>query len=171
MNPDGKHHKLRVTSSHKDVRLQTVQGFYGLLNPVKPGDEERMAFETTIRNPFDATEIGVRANVSPDPDAAKKTRFDIHVDPADLMLHQAQDHRTGKVLLLFASYKADGLEQPGAPMAFDVSLTQQQYETALHGGLAFRQSIAVGPGVRKVRAIVVDGELGSAGSVTVPIEP
>ena len=79
VNADGKHHKLRVTCSRKDVRLQTVPGFYGILPAIKPGDAERLAIETSIRNPFDETEIGLHAKVSPDPDAASRRRVSISV--------------------------------------------------------------------------------------------
>ncbi len=168
--PDGKHHKLRVTCTRKDVRLQTVPGFYSLLASRKPGDDERMTLEIALRSPFEATDIGLRASASPDPDTAQKMRFDMRIDPADLLLSQAQDHRTGKISFLFAPYGPSGLEQPAAPVTLNVSLTPEQYETATRDGIVVRHSIAVGAAVRKVRVIVVDGELGAAGSVTVPIQ-
>jgi hypothetical protein len=168
--PDGKHHKLRVTCTRKDVRLQTVPGFYSLLASRKPGDDERMTLEIALRSPFEATDIGLRASASPDPDAAQKMRIDMRVDPADLLLSQAQDHRTGKISFLFAPYGPSGLEQPAAPLTLNVSLTPEQYETATRDGIVVRHSIAVGADVRKVRVIVVDGELGAAGSVTIPIQ-
>ena len=86
------------------------------------------------------------------------------------MLREEQDHRSGKLFLLFALYEAGGLQKPDAPVGFNVSLTPQQYETAARDGIVLHQSVAVGAGVKKVRVIVVDGELGSAGSVTIPIE-
>jgi VWFA-related protein len=169
-NPDGKHRKLRVTCARKDVRLQTEAGSYAVLPPVRPGDLERLAFETAAHCPFDATEIGLRASVSPDPTSKQNVRFDVRIDPSDLLLTQTQDHRTGKVSLLFAAYGAKGLEQSSPPIPVNVSLTAQQYETATHEGVEVRQPIAVGATIRRVRVIVVDPELGTAGSVTIPVQ-
>ncbi len=170
VKPDGKHHKLRLICSHKDVRLLVEPGYYAMFPQPNPADMQRMDFEIALRSPFDATDIGLRASAAPDPTAPQKTRFDIHIDAADLLLHQGPDHRTGKIALLFANYGASGLQQPANPFTIDVSLTPEQYETAKRGGLEFHQSMATAADVRKVRVIVVDEELGAAGSVTLPLE-
>jgi VWFA-related protein len=165
LDPDGKHHKLRVTCARKQVRLQTEPGFYALVPPDSPGNLERIAFDSAAHSPFDAAEIGLRASVSPDPATSRNMRFDIRIDAADLLLRQAQDRHTGRVSLLFA-----GLDQPGPPAPLDISLTPEQYETAMRDGIELRLTIPVGAAVRKLRPIVVDRELGAVGSVTIPIQ-
>ena len=65
--PDGKHHKLRVICARKEVRLLTEPGFYAVFGPEQPADVERNATLIAAHSPFDATEIGLRASVSPDP--------------------------------------------------------------------------------------------------------
>ena len=168
--PDGKHRKLRVTCARKDVRLQTEAGFYAVLPAIPPSQLERAALENAAHSPFDATEIGLRASVSRDPDSEQSVRFDLRVDPSDLLFSQEKDHRTGKVSLLFAAYGAKGLEQSSPPVRRDLNLTPEQYETATHDGIGFRQAIALGATIRRVRVIVVDPQLGTAGSVTIPIQ-
>jgi hypothetical protein len=169
--PDGKHHKLRVVCARKEVRLQTEQGSYAMLAVNRPADVEHSTFQNAISSPFDATEIGIRGSIAADPATGQNLRLEIRIDPADLLLHQAQDRRTGKVSLLFAAYEAAGLGGTGAPIPIDISLTPVQYEAALHDGIEFHQPIRIGESIRKVRAIVVDAELGAVGSVTIPIQP
>jgi len=159
--PDAKHHKLKVACNNKDVRLETVPGFYALLNPAKPADLEQLALQLALHSPFDAAAIGLRASASPDPAAPKNTRFDIRIDPADLMWQVGPDKRTGKILL-----------QLGAsdPMALAVNMTPDQYQAALRDGILLHKSVPVGASVQNVRVVVVDSQLGDAGSVTVPIQ-
>jgi hypothetical protein len=71
---------------------------------------------------------------------------------------------------LFAVYAAKGFEQSSPPIPRDVNLTPEQYETATRDGIAFRQAIATGETIRRVRVIVIDRELGTVGSVTVPVQ-
>lgn len=169
LKPDGKHHKLRVTCARKEVRLLTAPGFYAVFGPEQPGEAERNALLLAAHSPFDSTEIGLRASVSPDAGAPGTMRFDIHINPADLMLRQAGDHRTGRVAVLFAVYGPTGAGQSN-PFPIDVNLTAAQYDTALQGGLEFRQSMPIGETVQRVRVIALDKDLGVAGSVTIPIQ-
>ena len=166
--PDGKHHKLRVTCARKEVRILTAPGFYAVFGPEQAADMEGNASLIAAHSPFDATEIGLRVSFSPDPGANGVMRFDIHIDPADLLLRQAGDHRTGRLSLLLAVYGASGVGQ-SKPIPIDVNLTAEQYETAVDGGLDFRQSMPIAANVERVRVIVVDRDLGAAGSVTIPM--
>jgi len=168
VKPDGKHHKLRVICSRKDVKLLTIPGFYTMLPPEQAVNVEHNAEVIAAHSPFDATEIGLRASISPTPGAPGKMNFDIHIDPADLLLRQAGDHRTGRVSVLFAVYGAEGSGQSN-PIPVDLNLTAQQYETAMHGGLEMHQTMPIGATVQRARVIVVDRDLGAAGSVTIPI--
>jgi VWFA-related protein len=169
--PDGKRHKLRVTCARKEVRLQTEPGFYAVASLNPPDDVERVALEATTHSPFDATEIGLRAGVSPDSGAKGNMRLEIRIEAADLLLRQAQDRRTGNISLWFVAYQAAGWGQPGPPIPLNISLTPEQYETVMHDGIELHRALPAGTAIRKVRAIVVDRELGTVGSITIPIQP
>ena len=41
LKTDGKHHKFRVICAHKEVRLQTIPGFYAMFGPDQPAEAER----------------------------------------------------------------------------------------------------------------------------------
>jgi len=150
--------------------LQTEAEFYVMAPLAPPDDVESMAFEIADHSPFDATEIGLRASVSPDPGSGQNVRFEIRIDAEDLLLLQDQDHRTGKVSCLFAASEGARLYQTGPPIPIYLSLTPEQYETAVHDGIELRRTIPAGAAVRKVRVIVVDAQLGAVGSLTIPIQ-
>ncbi len=168
--PDEKHHKIRVICSRKDVRLQTVSGFYAMAHRETPGDVERAAIVSAAYSPFDATEIGVRASASADPATPGSMRFSVRIDPSDLLLREVQGHRTGRISVLFVSSPASGTDDPGPPTPVDISLAPDQYAIALRDGLQLRRTIPVGASVRSVRAIVFDKDLDAVGSVTIPIQ-
>ena len=174
-NSDGKHHKIRVTCARKEVRLQTEHEFYSFGPPVSPGgpstgaagsSESPMEVQVAAHSPFDATDIGLRASVSPDPATPRTMRFEIHIDAADLLPLAARDSGAGKVSVVFAAYD-EGLQQLSPPVP--VSLTPEQPGTATQGEIRLSQAIPVGEASRKVRVIVFDAALGAVGSVTIPV--
>ena len=171
-NSDGKHHKIRVTSGRKEVRLQTEHEFYAMVSPgglasdTLHSREMQREVEAAAHSPFDATDIGVRASVSPDPGNPQNMNFEIRIDAADLLPRPAQDHEAGKVAVVFVPYGED-LSQPSPPTT--VTLTPEQFETAAHGEIRLREGLSLGPAVRQVRAIVFDAELGAVGSVMIPV--
>ncbi|HEY1221036.1 MAG: VWA domain-containing protein [Bryobacteraceae bacterium] len=183
-SPDEKHRKIRLTCGHKEVRLQTARVFYPVPPRVLPNGFTPSGFhfrevprevDTAAHSPFDSTEIGIRASVSSDPVNPQNTssgfagrpEFVVHIDAADLLPRPAPNHGAGKVSVAFATYD-EGLRQPSAPILY--SLTPEQLGTATHGEIDLRYAIAIGPEVRKVRAIVFDEALGAVGSVTIPIQ-
>ena len=160
----------------KEVRLQTEQWFYavaplfsprGLAPSALRSRELPIEIETAAHSPFDATEIGLRASVSPDPVNAQNMRFEIHIDPADLLPRPAPDHDTRNVFVVFAAYD-ERLNQPSRPIGHSVS--PEEFEAATHGEIGLRYEIPLGQPIRKVRVIVYDAELGAVGSVTIPIQ-
>lgn len=167
---DSKHRKVRVTCTRKDVRLQTISGFYDLVAMPQRAVVEHALVENTARSPLDANDIGVRASVAPDPALPHQTRIDVRIDPADLLLTEAQGYRTGKILVVFTTYGPGGLLEPRPSLRPDIKLTPEQYAAAARDGIEYHPSMALSADVRKVRVIVVDDELAAIGSVTIPIQ-
>jgi len=160
---DGKYHKIRVVCGNKDVHLQTTLGLYAVAPPVSPAS----LAERAAGSPLDSTGIRLRASMSPDPVSAKNMRFEIHVDPADLLPRPAADHDRGSVFVMFAAYD-EAWKQPSRPIVD--SLTPEEFEAATHGAAGLRYAVPIEPAIRTVRVIVCDAELGAVGSVTIPIE-
>jgi VWFA-related protein len=174
LNPDGKHHKIRVTCARKEVRLQTEHGFYAVAPPVSAADFVPSAFrsrelpiemEAAAHSPFDAAEIGLRVSLSPDP--IDKPLIEVHIDAADLLPRPTRDPDAGKVFVAFVAYD-EGMKPAEHPVV--VSLTPEQFAAAAQGEISLREAIPVAQGIRKVRVIVLDAALGAVGSVTIPMQ-
>jgi hypothetical protein len=190
------HHKLRITSVHKDVHLQVLSGFSSALPSEGLSDVERRELATALHSPYDAIDIGLRASAMQDPGTPRNTRFDIRIDPGDILMKQTPNSRSAKVLLLLAAYSAPApgprpapmsvdfslsqqqystnrtvrLDEPGHPISLEFDMTPEQYAAAATSGITLHGSAALGSNVKSVRVILVDGELGAAGSVTIPIQ-
>jgi hypothetical protein len=192
---DGEHHKLRITSTRKDVRLQALPGSYSVLPAEQPLDVERRELAIALHSPYDAADIGLHVSASRDPGASRNTLLDIRIDPADILIGPAQKNRSARVLLLLAAYGASAsdqrgapmsvelnilpeqyskkgtvrLEEPGHPVSLELNLTPEQYAAAASSGIVLHGSAALGANVQSVRVILIDGELGAAGAVTIPV--
>ena len=174
LNPDGKHHKVRIVCARKDVRLQTEQGFYavaplaapvGLAATTLRSRELPAEIEGAAHSPFDATEIGLRASLSPDP--IDKALIEVHIDASDLLQRPTRYPESGKVFVAFVAYD-EGLKPLPHPVV--VSLTPAQFAAAVPGEIELREVVDVPQGVRKLRVIAFDAALGAAGSVTIPMQ-
>ncbi len=189
-------HKLKITSAHKDVHLQVLSGFSSALPNEGPSDVERRELATALNSPYDAIDIGLRASAVQDAATPRNTRIDIRFDPSDILMKQTPNNRTAKVLLLLAAYGAPSSSTRPAPMSVDLSLSREQYSTtrtvrldepghpvslefdmspeqytaAEASGITLHGSAALGANVKSVRVILVDGELGAAGAVTIPVQ-
>jgi hypothetical protein len=104
--------------------------------------------EGAAHSPFDATEIGIRASVSPDPVHPRDLRFAVHIDAADLLPRPAPDQDAGKVR---------------------VALTPDQFASATNGEIGFSEALPVAPAICKVRVIAFYAALDAVGSVTIPM--
>jgi VWFA-related protein len=169
MKADSKYHKLRLVSTRKDVRLQAKIGFYAVPPLTDPQEWSRSQLEIACRSLFDSSMIRLRGSVARAGDSPQSLRIDLRIEPADLFLHEAGEQRSGRFSVWFSAFDAGGWNQPGSPGPIGIRLTQQQYAAALRDGIPFQQAIRVKAAATKVRAIVRDEELGTIGSVTLPI--
>jgi hypothetical protein len=70
--------------------------------------------EAVAHSPFDATDIGLQASVSPDPRSPQNMRFEIHIEAGDLLPRPTLDDDAKKVSVVFASYD-ENMNQPSPP--------------------------------------------------------
>jgi hypothetical protein len=167
--PDEKRHKIQVSTTRKDVRAETAQGYY-VLAPVSPEDQQRQVIDAALHSPFDATEIGIRTSVIPGGDAAT-LNLNIAIDPFDILLRKTGDDQGGHLQLVVASYGAGGFQKVLKSISFDFKLTPAQFEVASRKGMVTRQTLSVSDSDQSVRVIVYDASRKAAGSVRVPIKP
>ncbi len=168
LEKDKKYHKIRVDSTRKGIRFQTLEGYYGD-NPEPDADAlEEAIVSAARRSPFDASEIGMRALVSLGP-APQMAQFRILVNLSDVLLIPYNDRSQGHLSATFAA-SADGfVSGKTTRVRVDIDFTEAQFRKAAKDGLAILQSIPIPEKTQTVRAMVYDRLLRSVGSVTVPV--
>ncbi len=165
---DRKEHKIRVQSTRKDVRLLTRAGYFNDGTEPGPNQIEEDSFSSENCSPFDATEIGLRVAMSRKP-AARIVHFDIRVDPADVFLERRGERYQGHLSVMLTPNSESCFQSISPPLAVDLSLTKEQFETASKDGLLISRDLPVSDQLQQVRVIVFDRALYALGSVTIPL--
>jgi len=163
-NWNSKFHKLKVTCTRKGVKVQAKTGYFAW--PEEAVDE-REAFGSLVESPTDAAEIGLRVGATPRADVVHLV---MKIDASDVALVRQGDAWTGSLRMAIAAYNAEGQAQVSSVTPFDLKLTAAEREEALKNGMGYEHDVKLGAVVRRVRVIVLDSRLGTAGSVTVPME-
>jgi VWFA-related protein len=165
-NWDGKFHKLRVTTKRKGVKLQSKGGYYAWA--AKPADEQDAVGEV-VGSPADSAEIGLHVTATRSASDPQTVHLKAAIEPRDVAMLQEGDRYTTVLAVAVAAYNDQGQAQVGKPVPLDLKLTAAQREQALKQGMAYEMDARLGAPVRKVRLLVLDSRLGTAGSVTVPV--
>ncbi len=162
---DGKFHTLLVKiPSRKDVKLRYRTSYRY--------DEEQSAstrqrFEQAVWSPQDLKGVQLTAEALP-PDSAGKSMVKVRVAFPGLDLH-LEEGRWKDQLYIFTVLRDDATSK--AQVAGDtlrVSLKQATYETGMPTGIPYQHAVAANARLGSVRIIVVDGNSGRMGSVTLP---
>jgi hypothetical protein len=164
---DQKEHKIRIESVRKGVRLLTREGYFGSDVEPRSGQEEA-AFSDESHCPFDATEIAVRVAMSRKP-PAPVVHFDIHVDPANVLLERRRESFHGGLTVRLAFYRNSILQVAPPAIQKDFDLTQEQLNNSLKDGIVIPLDVNAGDN-QQVRVMVFDRALHGLGSVTIPVK-
>jgi VWFA-related protein len=158
--PDGKFHKIRVTSGRKGIRLQVEQG-YAAATGAPP---LTASLDAALKSPFDASGIGLWAATSA-ANTAGAVHLEIRVDSRDVMLQPRGDSFNVALTFILESYTAKGHEESAANAT--ITLTRAQREKPSKDDISVSQDVDAT--LQKVRVVVVDGGSNQIGSLTIPI--
>jgi VWFA-related protein len=164
---DGKENKIRVDTTRKGVRLRTREGFTVQPAGPSPEQEEAARFDNQIRSPFDAAGIGLRIAMSRKPQS-DAVHFDIHADPADVLLQPEGDRFKVQLDVIVALYNENFLNVTSPPTRVDLTLSKAQLDQAAKEGISVPVDVPLSNQVQKVRVMVLDPKLQALGSVTIP---
>ena len=163
---DGKYHTLQVKiPSRKDVKLRYRSGY--LYNEESGNTKER--FQEAVWNPQDLTGISLTAEAEPATDSASgPSTVKLRIAFPGLTFEQ-KNGRWADNLYIFVAQRDDAAQK--AEVSGDtlrLSLKQATYDTGMPAGIPYRHPIDVQSKFGSVRIIVVDGNSGKMGSVTMP---
>ena len=162
----GKETKIRVDTTRKGIHLLTREGFTLEPPAANPQQQEAARFDNQIRNPIEASEIGLRVAMARKP-RTDAVHFDIHVDPADVLIQPDGDHYRAELDVLAALYGETSFKTSPATRV-DLTLTKAQLDQAASAGISVPLDVPVADQVQKLRVIVLDPKLQALGSVTIP---
>ena len=166
-NWDGKFHKLRVTTKRKGVKLQSKTGYYAWAGQAA---DEQEAVGAVVGSPADAAEIGLKVTAARSSTDPLLVHFKARIEGGDVAILQEGEQYTTALSLTVAAYNDQGQVQAGKPIPLDLKLTVAERDQALKAGITYDKDVRLGAPVRKVRVLVLDSRLGTAGSVTIPVE-
>ena len=159
---DGKYHLLTVKlAGRKDVTLRYRTGYQYDKEPATFKDR----FKQAVWQPADISEIAVKAK--PVTDAAGKA-LRITVAGTDLDLAQQDALWTGKLDIFMVQRDEEGLRAAVSGKTVGLRLKPTTYQRAINEGLTFDERLEAKLERGSLRVIVVDGNSGRIGSVTVP---
>jgi VWFA-related protein len=164
---EGKETKIRVDTTRKGVHLLTREGF--TLEPAGPNPDQQEAahFDNQIRSPVEASEIGLRVAIARKPQT-DAVHFDIHADPADVLVQPDGDRYKVELDVIVALYNENSVKVTAPATRVDLTLTKAQLDQAASAGVSVPLDVPVGNQVQKVRVLVLDPKLQALGSVTIP---
>lgn len=168
---DGKYHTLQIKiPSRKDLKLRYRSGY--LYNEESGNTKER--FQEAVWNPQDLTGIGLTAEAEPATDSASEPgavglgSVKLRIAFPGIALEQ-KNGRWADNLYIFVAQRDDAAQK--AEVSGDtlrLSLKQATYDTGMPAGIPYRHPVDVQSKLGSVRIIVVDGNSGKMGSVTMP---
>ena len=159
---DGQYHLITVKLvGRHDASLRYRTGYQYDKEPTSLKDR----FKRAIWQPADASEIAVKAR--PVADAAGNA-LRITVAGADLDLTQQDALWMGKLDIFMVRRDEEGLRAALSGKTIGLRLKETTYQRAMNEGLTFDERLDTKLEGGSLRVIVVDGNSGRIGSVTVP---
>jgi len=168
-NWDNKFHKVKVTCERAGVKLQVKQRYYAYPDTRPAAGKQQAALAAAYHSAVDATEVGLRATVTPTAGNPKSLHLEIRIQPLDLLLRE-QLGRFGDVLT-FVSADLGAAGPIGDPSIsnFTLDLTREQRDTAIKEGLPIAVDHPINDAIQKIRLIVQDQATNAVGSLTFPV--
>jgi VWFA-related protein len=162
---DGKFHTLQVkVPSRKDVVLRYRSGYMY----AEDSANTQQRFQQAVWSPQDATAIGLTAEAFPGDAASGGSTLKLRINFPGLALTQ-KDGRWADQLYIFVVQRDDAIQK--AEVSGDtlrLSLKQATYDTGMPAGIPYKRAVEIKSKLGSVRVIVVDGNSGRIGSVTLP---
>jgi VWFA-related protein len=166
---DGQFHTLLVKiPARKDVKLRYRTGY--MYSEESTTIKQR--FQQAIWSPQDAGDLSLTAQAVPPEGAKGEGIVKLRIAFPGLALQQQQGQRPDRwtdQLYIFVAVRDDATQQ--AEVSGDtlrLSLKQASYESGMPAGIPYQRAVETKSRLGSVRVIVVDGNSGKMGSVTLP---
>jgi len=164
---DGKEYKIRLDTPRKGVHLMARDGFIAGAAGPDPQQVETTAFNNQIDSPIDASEIGLRVSLARAPQTGA-VHFNIHVDPADVLIEHSGERYQAKLDVMVAFYSEGLLKGTSPATRTNLGFSAEQMDRIAKEGISLPLDLPVGSDIQSAKIVVFDPGLQALGSVTVP---
>jgi VWFA-related protein len=168
---DGSYHTLSVkvarkTSGIEDVRAR--KGYFALDASNSANGRWRDRVNESMRDPLDATELGLRASATPIKNTPGAYQLELVLDLDGLHFERAANGRWEAGIALATQFGPS--DSPiGSLETIRLSLTEDRLKEALKNGYSLRRKLAAGSSTGELHIVVEDAATGALGSVHVPV--
>ncbi len=160
---DGKVHKLDVKVDRAGVSLRHRQNYFA----TKPQSEaeNRPSLEQLLKDPLDATQIGVLAQATPDETHPGSFNVHVTIDLHDVQLANQDRKWVGAVDLSFHLENSNSAQTTTQTVA----IPEDQLAAALDKGIVVDHAIESQGKPDDLRVVVEDKATGAVGSLRIPL--
>jgi VWFA-related protein len=166
---DGQYHNLLLKiPNRKDVKLRYRSGYMY----AEESTTTKQRFQQAIWSPQDASDLALTAQAVPASGSSGEGIVKLRIAFSGVALRQEEGQRTDRrtdQLYIFVAVRDDATQK--AEVSGDtlrLSLKQATYEAGMPEGIPYQRAVQVKSRLESVRVIVVDGNSGKMGSVTLP---
>lgn len=164
-NLDSKNHDLKVSLTKTDAKAKlTFKKQYFAWGPATPADQRpQVSLDDLLKDPLTATAIGLIGVTNPDPEKPGTQIVDVRIATTDIRFDPVGELFTPSFEVAVVS--ANG---KGGVKSYTPTITAEQLQQVLMGGLDIGETIEVGPGSGQFRVAILDKKTGNTGSLTLP---
>jgi hypothetical protein len=159
---DDRYHTLTIkVASHRGVVLRYRTGYLYSMEPATPKDRFRQA----VWRPLDSSDIALTARALP---AYTGSAYKLSIAIDDLALQLQGGRWIDKLEIFVVRRGVDGQQAQVAGRTLALALLPSTYQSLLGSGIPFDEFIEKDNSTASLRFLVVDGNSGRMGSLTIP---
>jgi VWFA-related protein len=169
---NGKFHKIKIHTTIDGAKLRYRAGYYAEAEKAD-SDEARAkaAMRTAALGPLEAAGLGlIVSGKLAGPVAERKIELHVSLDPKQLLLQAADNHRKGGVDLYFVQRDAAGETVAAENQRVGLNFEEKQYEYLSTGGIVLAKHLTITAPSADVRVFARDTSSEALGSVTIPVQ-
>jgi hypothetical protein len=144
--------------------LRYRTGYLYATEPATP----RERFREAVWQPLDSSDIALSAHALP---AYSGSAFKLNIAINDLALQLHGGRWVDKLDIFVVRKGADGMLAQVAGRSLALALLPSTYQSLLRDGIPFEEFVEKGDDTASLRFLVVDGNSGRMGSLTIPVVP
>jgi VWFA-related protein len=169
---NGKFHKIKIHTTIDGAKLRYRAGYYAEAEKAD-SDEARAkaAMRTAALSPLEAAGLGlIVSGKLAGPVAERKIELHVSLDPKQLLLQAADNHRKGGVDLYFVQRDAAGETVAAENQRVGLNFEEKQYEYLSTAGIVLAKHLTITAPSADVRVFARDTSSEALGSVTIPVQ-